>query len=191
MVSSREVPAEFVADFVNTRADGAGHLELFGSAEDLRAWGVRRQVLAGTAPVTQSDLVAVRELREALRTLLLVHAQAPELPAAQREAAHDYLRQAAIRYPLVADITADRARLLGQASGVPGLLGHVLAAVVEAQQHGEWQLVKACCSPVCQFAFVDRTRNHSGRFCSPRCASRVSMHASRERRRQTAPVGPE
>lgn len=186
VVSSRDVPAEFVADFVNTRADGAGHVELFGSLDDLRAWGKTRRVLPDDAGVTQSDLVAAHELREALRTVLLAHAQDPELTEAQREAAEDYLRQAAARYPLTALVMADGARLEGQATGVPGMLGTVLAAVVEAAQRGEWPLVKACCSPVCHFAFVDRTRNHSGRFCSTRCASRVSMHALRERQRQGA-----
>ncbi|MEV6995888.1 CGNR zinc finger domain-containing protein [Streptomyces sp. NPDC093228] len=42
----------------------------------------------------------------------------------------------------------------------------------------------ACSSPKCLYAFRDRTRNHSGRYCSPRCGSRMSMQALRERNKE-------
>jgi predicted RNA-binding Zn ribbon-like protein len=186
VVSSRDVPAEFIADFVNTRADGAGHVELFATSDDLRSWGAQRQVLDTTAIVTESDVMAAHELREALRTVLRAHAHDPELSDVRLKDAEDYLRQAASRYPLTALITARRAQLIAPADGVPGLFGTVLAAVVETELSGEWALLKSCSFSRCQFAFVDRTRNHSGRYCCTNCASRVSMRALRERQRQAA-----
>lgn len=186
VVSRRDVPAEFVADFVNTRADGGGHVELFGSPDDLRAWAVRRELLAADAVVTDSDVVAAHELREALRRVLVIHADGPDAGDERLARAEQHLREAGSRYPLSAYVTADGARLRARDSGVPGVLANVLAAVVEAAQRGEWSLVKACSSPVCQFAFVDRTRNHSGRYCCAGCASRVSMRAHRARQRKAS-----
>ena len=61
--------------------------------------------------------------------------------------------------------------------GMPGLFASILAAVTDAALRGDWGLLKACVSPVCQFAFVDRTRNHSGRYCTPACGSRMTMQA--------------
>ena len=102
------------------------------------------------------------------------------------DAAEPYLSQVASRYPLAAMITAARSSLVPASAGVPGVMGEVLAAVYELSVKDEWQRIKACCNPPCQFAFSDRTRNRAGRFCSSGCSSQVSMRAMRQRRRESA-----
>ncbi|MFH9969021.1 CGNR zinc finger domain-containing protein [Streptomyces mirabilis] len=177
-----KVPADAVVDFVNTRADGAGHIERFGSGADLLQWARERDLLDDGAAVTDFDVLAARELREALRTVLLSHTDGQQTAALAD--AHERLRAASDRYPVRAVVAAGRVRLVPVAGGVPGLLGTVLAAAAETAHRDEWALVKACSSPKCLYAFRDRTRNHSGRYCSPRCGSRMSMQALRERNKE-------
>ncbi|UFS96100.1 CGNR zinc finger domain-containing protein [Nocardia huaxiensis] len=176
--------AALVLSFVNTRADGAGGVEIFGAAAGFAEWAIERGLLDAATVVTDSDAAAARELRDALVTTLLTHAGDPDIDAAQLAEAERYLRQAGVRYPLTTVVTAQDAQLFAGSSGVPGVLGSVLAAVTETAQRGDWTRIKACCNPPCHFGFIDRTRNRAARFCSPGCGSQVSMRALRQRRKQ-------
>lgn len=174
-------PADFVVDFVNTRAGSRGRPERLGSEATLREWAAGHGLLGPGAVVTGADVVAARELREALRIVLLDHAAAPDLEPGRVLDAERRLREAGSRNPLIAVVTADRVEVVALAGGGPGVLAAVLAAAATAAQRGEWRLVKACCNPGCEDAFTDRTRNHAGRYCSPGCGSQVSMRAHRAR----------
>lgn len=176
--------AALVLGFVNTRADGAGRAEIFGTAAGFADWAIQRGLLDAATVVTDSDAVAARELRDALVTTLLTHAGDPDVGDAQVAEAERYLRQAGVRYPLTTVVTAQAAQLLAGSTGVPGVLGSVLAAVTETAQRGDWMRIKACCNPPCHFGFIDRTRNRAARYCSPGCGSQVSMRALRQRRKQ-------
>ncbi|MDT0386083.1 CGNR zinc finger domain-containing protein [Streptomyces dubilierae] len=176
--------SDIVLRFVNTHADAGGRPELYGTARGFADWAVAHELLSADVVVTESDAVAARELRDALITVLLAHAgdPAPGLPEAER-----YLAQAGARYPLTAVVTVQGASLQPASQGVPGVLGGVLAAVAEAAQSDTWRRLKACCNPPCHFGFVDRSRNRSGRFCSPGCSSQASMRALRQRRKKAGP----
>ncbi|APB00361.1 CGNR zinc finger domain-containing protein [Nocardia seriolae] len=176
--------ADLVLRFVNTRADGAGRVENFGTAAGFADWAIERDLLDAATVVTDSDAAAARELRDALVTTLLTHAGDPDIDDAQVVEAERYLRQAGVRYPLTTVVTARTAQLLAGSTGVPGVLGSVLAAVTETAQRGDWMRIKACCNPPCHFGFIDRTRNRAARYCSPGCGSQVSMRALRQRRKQ-------
>lgn len=119
--------------------------------------------------------MAARELRHALRTVLLHHTDPTGVDPDRLDLARDYLRQIDARYPLVA-----------QGSGVPRLLGTVLADATELAQTDDWTRLKACASAPCEHAFIDRTRNHSARYCTADCASRATMRQTRERRKNPA-----
>ena len=178
-------PADFVVDFVNTRAGSSGRPERLGSEAALREWAAGHGLLSSRAVVTGADVVAARELRESLRVVLLDHAAAPDLEPARVRDAERRLREAGSRNPLAAVVTAGRAEVVALAGGGPGVLAAVLAAAATAAQRGEWRLVKACSNPACGDAFTDRTRNHAGRYCSPGCGSQVSMRAHRARARRS------
>lgn len=172
--------------FVNTRADGAGRPECFATAAEFARWATGHDLLPSDTVVSDSDAAAARELRDALVTVLLAHADDPAVSEADLAAAEGYLRQAGARYPLQTILTADGARLTPEAGGVPGLFGSVLAAATEVAQHGEWARIKACCNPPCHFGFADRTRNRTARYCNPGCSSQASMRAYRLRKKQAA-----
>jgi predicted RNA-binding Zn ribbon-like protein len=176
---------EVVLRFVNTHADAAGHPEVFAKAEGFTRWAVDLGLLKPDAVVTNSDAASAREFRDALITVMLSHANDPAIDDADIADAEKYFLQAAARYPLTSVITVQGARLGAESTGVPGVLGNVLAAVTEVAGDGRWTRIKACCNPPCHTGFIDRTRNKGARFCSPGCGSQVSMRALRERRRQS------
>ncbi|WP_308165307.1 CGNR zinc finger domain-containing protein [Nocardia noduli] len=173
-----------VLRFVNTRADGAGRIEIFGTAAEFANWAIEQDLLAADMVVTDSDAAAARELRDALVTVLLTHAGDPDIADFRIAEAERYLLRAGVRYPLTTIVTAETAQLTAGSAGVPGTLGAVLAAVTETALRGDWMRIKACCNPPCHFGFIDRTRNRAARYCSPGCGSQVSMRALRQRRKQ-------
>lgn len=179
--SRGQSPAQLVVDFINSGDHSPQWPERFGEIADFNAWAAEHALL-DDALVTASDLVAARELRHALRTVLLSHTDRNEVDQARLDNALGYLRQASVRYPLATVVAVDGVRLAAQGTGVPRLLGTVLAAATESAQAGDWTRMKGCTSPPCEQAFIDRTRNHSARYCTPGCASRATMRQSRQRR---------
>jgi predicted RNA-binding Zn ribbon-like protein len=182
--------AETVLLFVNTRADAGGRVERFGTGADFAAWAREHDLLTADTVVTDSDAAAARELRDALVTVMLAHAEDPTLDADQISTAETYLRQAGTRYPLSTILTTQGAQLTATSTGTPGVLGTVLAAATEVAQSDDWLRIKACCNPPCHNGFRDRTRNRAGRYCSPGCGSQASMRAFRERQRHAEPAPP-
>lgn len=145
---------------------------------ELTAWLAR---YAGESAVDEVDVVAARDLRGALLSLLRAHsgcATDDEVTAAQA-----YLQRIAARYPLYPRITADGCTLVPAQTGVLGVFGAVLAAVTNLAYQGGWPRVKLCKNVGCHAAFFDKTRNSSGLYCSPACGSQVSMRAYRSRQR--------
>lgn len=68
------------------------------------------------------------------------------------------------------------------------MIGQILAVVVEAAGDGSWQRLKACREHRCEWAFYDRARNRSGRWCSMAvCGTRSKMQTYRQGLR--APAG--
>jgi predicted RNA-binding Zn ribbon-like protein len=174
-------PLALVQAFVNT-VDREHGPDLLDDAADLEAW-LRRHGLGGRRPSRQ-DLSRAREVREALRTLLLAHV-APRSPVGSG--------------PLeVLDAAAERARLrprFGPARmevegiGVDAAVGTVLAAVFTAMSDGTWRRLKACPGHRCGWAFYDRSPNLSAAWCSMEvCGGRAKARTYYARR--TAGDGP-
>lgn len=61
----------------------------------------------------------------------------------------------------------------------PGLCASAL--LQEIERHGRRRL-GTCAGRPCRCAFVDRSRNHSRRYCSDQCADRVNQAAHRRRK---------
>jgi predicted RNA-binding Zn ribbon-like protein len=123
-----------------------------------------------------ADPQALRDLREAIRAVLLAHTTgAPLDPAAV-----DRLRELAAAAPL-------RAQIADDGSAAPAALGEnavaqVLAAMVSAGRTGTWRRLKVCANPDCRWAFYDTSRNHSSTWCDMSiCGSRAKMRAYRRR----------
>lgn len=174
--------AEVVLRLVNTHDHGGRLTERLGDSTALREWLAGEPSAAGDdGVVTPADVVEVREIRDALATLLLAHVDASctedELAVAEQA-----LRRASSRYPLQADISRDGAGLTPTRPGLAGLIGSVLAATVELSQSGMWHRMKACRN--CYHAFLDQSRNRSAGYCGPRCSSQAGMRAYRSRQQR-------
>jgi predicted RNA-binding Zn ribbon-like protein len=175
---------DMVLSFANTH----GHLgrlpEFFADSAGLRDWlsqqhGVDSEQLV----VTAADVIEAREIRDALVTVMVSHADS-EAACTELASAEQALQRAAQRYPLQANITREGAGLSSAQPGLAGVIGSILAAVVELAQSGQWDRFKACRN--CHHSFVDQSRNASATFCRTSCKSQAGMRAYRSRQRGTA-----
>lgn len=68
------------------------------------------------------------------------------------------------------------------AAGIDGALGGLVALVADAVTAGEWQRLKVCVNETCRWAFYDRSRARSGRWCSMQtCGNKAKQQAWRDR----------
>lgn len=175
--------------FANTH-DHVGRLpDRFGSVAAVQEWLTMNLADDGhlTLIITSADVVEAREIRDALITVLLLHADTTASAEEDLIAAERVLQRAAHRCPLQAQITRTGAGLICVQPGITGALGSVLAAVVSLSQSGEWDRLKACRN--CHHAFLDQTRNRSAGYCRVQCSSQAGMRAYRSRQRQKATDG--
>jgi predicted RNA-binding Zn ribbon-like protein len=176
---------DMVLGFANTH----GHLgrlpEFFADSVGLRDWLSRQQeVDSEHLVVTATDVIEAREIRDALVTVMVSHADSEAVSGDELALAEQALQRAAQRYPLQANITRDGAGLSSAQAGLAGVIGSILAAVVELAQSGQWNRYKACRN--CHHSFVDQSRNASATFCRTSCKSQAGMRAYRSRQRGTA-----
>ena len=69
-----------------------------------------------------------------------------------------------------------------QTDGLAAGLGRILAVVHDSMTDGTWWRLKACPRDVCHWAFYDRSRNGSGKWCSMSvCGNRTNTKAYRRR----------
>jgi predicted RNA-binding Zn ribbon-like protein len=177
-------PLALVQAFANTVAE-EGHFrwEAIGDPDSLRSWLSRRGLLADGERVGEADVARTKEVRKALRSLLAAN-NGREADAAAIRA----LNLATERARLTVRFGADgRATLEPGAGGVDGALGRVLAAVHASMEEGIWGRLKSCANATCGWAFYDRSKNRSGRWCSMEvCGNRTKTRAYRRRRQGTS-----
>jgi predicted RNA-binding Zn ribbon-like protein len=177
-------PLALVQAFANTVAE-EGHFrwEAIGDPDSLRSWLSSRGLLADGERVGEADVARAKEARKALRSLLAAN-NGREADAAAIRA----LNLATERARLTVRFGADgRATLEPGAGGVDGALGRVLAAVHASMEEGIWGRLKSCANATCGWAFYDRSKNRSGRWCSMEvCGNRTKTRAYRRRRQGTS-----
>lgn len=119
-------------------------------------------------------------LREALRSLMLANNGGPPDPVAVA-AVNEELDRCGVRPEVTADGREVRWPARETSAG-DALLGAILAGVVTAMADGTWPRMKACAADDCRYAFYDRTRNRSGRWCDVSgCGANARMRAYRRR----------
>jgi predicted RNA-binding Zn ribbon-like protein len=171
-------------NFVNTH-DHQGRLpDRFADVAGLQEWLGCLLPPINDAVVTIADAAEAREIRDALVTVMLTHADASGVSEDELVGAEQALQRASQRFPLQANITRAHAGLMSVQPALAGVLGTVLVAVVELAQSNNWNRVKACRN--CHHGFVDNSRNLSAAFCSTQCKSQAGMRAYRSRQRQTS-----
>jgi predicted RNA-binding Zn ribbon-like protein len=175
------VPSELVAvqALVNT-VDLESNDDQLDSPEALRRFLTGHGLLGPSEPVGQADLALAVELREALRAMLRVNHGEPLDPAAL-----EVVNRAAAALPLQVGFDTEGQPVLGPGSaGCRGALAALMAGVAQASAQGTWERLKACSAESCQWAFYDRSKNRSGRWCSMQtCGNRTKTRTYRSRRR--------
>ena len=64
-----------------------------------------------------------------------------------------------------------------------GSVGRLLAISLLAGLEDDWRLLRECGSAACLAVFYDRSKNHSGKWCSMQtCGNRNKVRRFRERR---------
>jgi predicted RNA-binding Zn ribbon-like protein len=175
------VPSELVAvqALVNT-IDLEDNDDRLDSPDALRRFLADHGLLDPAEPVGPADLVMAVELREALRAMLRVNHGEPLDPDALQ-----VVNRAAAGLPLQVAFDGQGQPVLGPGSaGCRGALAALLAGVAQASAQGTWARLKACSADSCQWAFYDRSKNRSGRWCSMQtCGNRTKTRIYRSRRR--------
>jgi predicted RNA-binding Zn ribbon-like protein len=168
---------ELVRRFVNTRDVEEGTDELDGP-ESLLGWFSGTGLLDDEAIADEEDLNSALALREGIRSLLSANNGEGVETADLRE-----LNRVAESVCLRVRFDEEGGPTLGAgSSGVSAALGGILAAVVRATDEGIWGRLKICTNDACQWAFYDRSRNRSGKWCTMEvCGNRMKARAFRQR----------
>jgi len=170
---------ELVIDFVNTLNLDQGLDDLF-KPEDLAAWLDQRGLVEQGAVASAAQLTRAHDLRQALRAILVVHNGAAENGLPPSAALESVAERGRLSVRFAADGSV---RVAPRAMGVDGALAALLAPIARASSDGSWARVKACADDDCQWAFYDRSRNRSGRWCDmAECGNRAKVRAYRTRR---------
>jgi predicted RNA-binding Zn ribbon-like protein len=121
------------------------------------------------------DYERARELREALRSLVLANNGVPP-----DRAAVDVVNRALASVVLAVDSSGQL--VLG---GAGDAIDRVVRTVVAAMLDGSWERLKAC--PNCHWSFYDYSPNRSATWCSMQlCGNRKKTREYRRRRRTLA-----
>jgi predicted RNA-binding Zn ribbon-like protein len=137
-------------------------------------------LLTSATELKATDLELLREVRAALRAMLVHNAGGPR-PA--KELAP--LRRVASAGAARADVDESGDVVLSAAGdSVPARLIELLLIIRDAQRDGTWARLKACGNDECQWAFYDRSRNHGGTWCEmSSCGNKLKNREFRARKR--------
>jgi predicted RNA-binding Zn ribbon-like protein len=174
------LPLSRVQALVNTLdlESGADRLAL---AADAEPWLQTQELLPAGWILTADDLRTIRELREALRAMLVHNAGGPAPTNDQLTPLSRITDAAAARVQLgddgVLQVAAD-------GDSLDGRLLALLLVISDAQRDGTWAHLKACGNDDCRWAFYDRSRNHGGTWCDmATCGNKLKNREFRARRR--------
>ena len=166
-----------IEDLVNSLEVETGR-DVLSGPEEAAAWLVERGLLPPGAPIDDAGAAALREFREAVRSLALANNGLSAGPDAART-----LEAASSRGQLRIRLGPNgRMSLVAEAAGVAGAIGRLAAVIHDASIDGSWRRFKACRDPTCHWAFYDTSRNRSGVWCDMAvCGNRTKVRAYRRR----------
>ncbi|GAC1476014.1 MAG: CGNR zinc finger domain-containing protein [Candidatus Dormibacteraceae bacterium] len=147
--------------FVNTvdLQDGPDELS---DPNTLKAWLVANDLMDGSQPVEASDLRHAIALREAIRGAIGPNSGQQVYPVDIAT-----LNGAATASGLRMRFGADgKPRMEPEAPGVVGAMGRIVATLYAAMEDASWSRLKLCRAKQCRWAFYDRSKNHSSRWCT-------------------------
>lgn len=150
-----------VQAFVNT-LDMVPRNEELMDPNTLKAWLVARDLMDHSQPVEDADLKHALAVREAMRAVIGGNSgyriYPVELATLNEAASASKLR---MRFG-----PEGKARLEPEVSGAVGAMGRLVVTFYSAMQDQGWGRLKLCGSDECRWAFYDRSKNHSSRWCT-------------------------
>jgi predicted RNA-binding Zn ribbon-like protein len=170
---------ELLQRFINSyNHDFPPDWDRIGTKEMARAWLRQKRLVAPGDSVSDADVARLRELREAIRALVIAnHGGRPE--AGATEVVRRVSREAQLS---VAIDETGRTALEATRRGVDGAVATLLGILHEAQLTGQWPRLKGCRQ--CGYAFFDRSKNRSAAWCDMSiCGNRTKNRAYYRRRR--------
>ena len=151
-----------------------------GTPAKARAWLRAKGLISASTRVTARDAARLRELREALRSLVVANdANSPTLEAVTA------LRRTARSADLKVELDdSGQTRLEPTRRGIEAAAATMLGIVHEAHLLGTWPRLKGCRQ--CGYAFFDRSKNRSASWCAMAiCGNRTKNRTYRRRRSPT------
>lgn len=167
---------ELVRGFLSLHDHQAGNADMLAPSTGSLAWWFHdHALLSPSEEPTESDLAWALEIRDALLSKVLENmGEAPDA------AAIDHLNAAVVETGLRPRFGHDR--LGSTTTGTRGAVGRLLGIAFLAELDGSWHRFRRCADPTCTAVFYDRTKNHSGKWCSMQsCGNRSKVRAFRER----------
>ena len=162
--------------FVNT-VDLMPGVEELRDPNTLKDWLAARRLMDAGQPVDESDLKHALAVREAMRGLIAGNSGQRIYPVDLAT-----LNEAAIASRLRMRFgSGGKARLEPEAAGAVGAIGRLVATLYSAVQAEDWERLKLCDSDPCRWAFYDRSKNQSSRWCKmASCGNREKARRFRE-----------
>jgi predicted RNA-binding Zn ribbon-like protein len=172
---------ELLQRFVNSyNHDFPPEWDRIGTGERAHAWLREKRLVAPGDRISDADAARLRELREAIRALVIANQE-----ARADAAATDVIRSASGTASLtVAVDDAGRTALEPAGRGVDGAVATLLGILHEAQLSGHWARLKGCRQ--CGYAFFDRSKNRSAAWCAMSICGNRTKNRAYYRRRRTA-----
>ena len=174
-------PLYLVQRFINSVDLESGEDEL-DSPEGLRRWLAERELMDRAEGVSEADLDRALDVREGLRAVLLANNGLP-LDEERVDRLDRAVRRAGVR---VRFRPGEDPELVPDSAGVDGAIARLVAIVAAAVEHGRWERLKACPREECEWAFYDRSKNRSGRWCQMEVCGNVEKARAFRRRRRAA-----
>jgi predicted RNA-binding Zn ribbon-like protein len=173
---------ELLQRFINSyNHDFPREWDRLGTADRAQEWLREKRLVGPDDRISEADAGRLRELREAIRALVISnHGGQPD--AAATGLLRTFSDRAQVR---VAVDETGRTALEPRGGGVDGAVATLLGILHEAQLIGQWSRLKGCRK--CGYAFFDRSKNRSAAWCAMSiCGNRTKNRAYYRRRRTAA-----
>jgi predicted RNA-binding Zn ribbon-like protein len=173
---------ELLQRFINSyNHDFPREWDRLGTAERAQTWLRQKRLVPPDGQISDGDAVRLRELREAIRALVIGNQTGRPVSAASVDIIRANSAVAQLRVALDEE---GRSALEPGRRGVDGAVATLLGILHEAQLAGHWSRLKGCRQ--CGYAFFDRSKNRSAAWCSMSiCGNRTKNRAYYRRRRSS------
>jgi predicted RNA-binding Zn ribbon-like protein len=173
---------ELLQRFINSyNHDFPREWDRLGTAERAQTWLRQKRLVPPDGQISDGDAARLRELREAIRALVIGNQTGRPVSAASVDIIRANSAVAQLRVALDEE---GRSALEPGRRGVDGAVATLLGILHEAQLAGHWSRLKGCRQ--CGYAVCDRSKNRSAAWCSMSiCGNRTKNRAYYRRRRSS------